>query len=79
MRLAGAVVAGLLLAAGGAGGAGKQVIRYHGIYCDTGTSYKGTPSVVCGPRDRTGYDVLMSKTWFVVRHNGVFTMVRRNR
>ena len=70
MKLAAAVLAGLALAAAGAEGAGKQVIRYQGIYCDTGVSSRGTRSVVCRPHDGTGYTVLMNARNFAVGHCG---------
>lgn len=49
---------------------GKQIIRYQGIYCDTGTSNRGTRSVVCRPHDGNGYTVLMNAKDFAVVHCG---------
>ena len=70
MRFAAFVLLGLAFAGATAEATGKQVIRYQGIYCDTGISSRGTRSVVCRPHDGTGYTVLMNSRNFVVMHCG---------
>lgn len=58
----------VLALAGAVPGGDNQTIRYYGVYCGTGKSSRGLPSVVCVRHDHVGYTVLISKQWIALRY-----------